>query len=709
MKKVIEKIKCGYRKFRAFFKETYHKHIAYMYIAIAILITLFIEVLAGIAASDRSNMQGIIFLLGSPYIFLCNAMIVLMSLSITLLFRRRFFGICLVSMIWFILGVTNAILVSVRVTPFIGSDLTLIGSAFSIADKYLKAWQIALIVAGMMLVIGFLVLIFIKAPKVHHKINLWRNVAAVIVIWVLGFSVINLGRASNLITKKFDNLRDSYFDFGFAYCFSNSLFNMGVIKPEHYNRLVVKNISNQNKNAVDEEKVSDKPNIIFVQLESFFEVNNLANVRFSRNPIANFEQLMRDYPSGYMTVPVIGAGTVNTEFEVETGMTLEYFGSGEIPYNSYLHDNTMESICYNLKNYDYRTHAIHNNDATFYDREKVFSHLGYDTFDSLETMPVHFADKKAFNAKGWLKDSYLTKEVMDTLKSTSEQDFIYTITVQSHGKYDPEDYKSKIKVRGLEDESLTDSYEYYADQLYEVDRFIKNLTDELKKFDEHTIVVFYGDHLPTLDITAGDLTTGNLFQTPYVIWSNYDNDYFSDGDLYTFQLQSVILKALHMTDGKINLCHQANLGKNIEDYKDELHVLIYDMTDGDHYGEEEGEIIYQETDLQMGTRPIQLTNLNISNDSKEIFVYGKNFTESCKIYLNGSQQETEYIDANTLKLTDTELENGDEISLQLVNSNDISFYEADSMTYRVDAMEKSKENQTKKKQGKSKNRTKSKE
>ena len=133
------------------------------------------------------------------------------------------------------------------------------------------------------------------------------------------------------------------------------------------------------------------------------------------------------------------------------------------------------------------------------------------------------------------------------------------------------------------------------------------------------------------------------------------------------------------------------------------------MTDGDHYGEEEGEILYEETDLQMGTRPIQISNLNISNDSKEIFVYGKNFTQSCRIYVNDSRQETEYIDRNTLKLTDTELENGDEISLQLVNANDIAFVETDSMTYRVDAMEKSQEKQTKKKQNQKKNKKKSEE
>lgn len=47
---------------------------------------------------------------------------------------------------------------------------------------------------------------------------------------------------------------------------------------------------------------------------------------------------------------VVGAGTVNTEFEIMTGMNLDDFGSGELPFKTVLTNHTSESICYNLKN-----------------------------------------------------------------------------------------------------------------------------------------------------------------------------------------------------------------------------------------------------------------------------------------------------------------------------------------------------------------------
>ncbi len=682
MKEKIEEYK---KKIKEFWNEAYNKKILYFYFFMAILVTFLIELFAGINATDYSNMQGVFFLIGSPYIFLCNALIVLFTLSITLMIRRRLFGIFFVSALWMFFGITNAILVGIRVTPFIRSDMTMIDSALKIVDKYLSVWQIVAIILGVILGIVLLVIAFIKAPKIDHKVSVGRDIITILIIGVLCIGSIQLGRASNLITKKFDNLRKCYFNYGFVYCFTNSIFNMGVDKPENYNELLVKDISKRNQDEVEEEKVKDKPNIIFVQLESFFEVNDLKNVQFSENPIPNFEQLMKDYPSGYLTVPVIGAGTVNTEFEVETGMSLENFGSGEIPYNTYLQDYALESICYNIKPYGYKCHAIHNNDATFYSRYKVFSHLGYDTFDSLETMNIQDAD--AYNPKNWLKDRYLTDEIMKSLKSTKEQDFIYTITVQSHGKYDPEEYESKIKVQGIEDEALTASYEYFADQLSEVDTFVKDLTDRLSESKEHTIVVFYGDHLPTLDITEEDLENENLFQTPYVIWSNYKNDYFKNRDLYTFQLESVILKALHITDGRINLCHQANLDKDYADYKDELHVLTYDLTDGDHYADGE-EVAYKETKLQMGVYPIKITNINVaSDDDSGIYIYGKNFTTSCRVYVNDSIVDTEYIDNSTLFADVSELADGDVVSVHLVDSKDLEFFEVDNMEYHKDAMD----------------------
>ena len=74
----------------------------------------------------------------------------------------------------------------------------------------------------------------------------------------------------------------------------------------------------------------------------------------------------------------MGAGTANTEFEILTGMTLDYFGAGEYPYKTVLQDETCESMAYNLRELGYRTGVLHNNTGSFYSRNKVFANLGFD-------------------------------------------------------------------------------------------------------------------------------------------------------------------------------------------------------------------------------------------------------------------------------------------------------------------------------------------
>ena len=171
-----------------------------------------------------------------------------------------------------------------------------------------------------------------------------------------------------------------------------------------------------------------------MQLESFFDPELVNFLNISEDPIPYYRQLMKDYSSGYLRVPVVGAGTANTEFETISGMSLRYFGAGEYPYKSVLSEETCESAPYVLKNLGYATHAIHNNEANFYSRRSVFSRLGFDTFTSEEYMP----DISDVTATGWVKDHILTKEIIKTLDATDEPDYIYTISVQGHGDYPTE-------------------------------------------------------------------------------------------------------------------------------------------------------------------------------------------------------------------------------------------------------------------------------
>ena len=105
--------------------------------------------------------------------------------------------------------------------------------------------------------------------------------------------------------------------------------------------------------------------------------------------------------------------------------SVRFFGPGEYPYKSILQEKTCESLPYILKKQGYKSHAIHNHRGGFYDRNKVFSKLGFDTFTSLEYM-----NGVSSTPKGWARDDVLLKYIMKVLKSTKGSDYIYTISVQ---------------------------------------------------------------------------------------------------------------------------------------------------------------------------------------------------------------------------------------------------------------------------------------
>lgn len=646
-----------YKDMRAFFKVAYNKHIIYMYIVISILLNLGIEMMA-----RGSVLKGIYFLIASPYIFICNAIIILMTLSFTLLVRRRFFGIGVVSVIWIIFGISNAVLLANRVTPFTAVDLMLIDSALGVMNKYFSTWQFILVGIGIVLAVCALIYLFVKAPKVNHKIKYVRNIIAIGLIWAIGMGALELGVASELIPTKFGNLRNCYNDYGFVYCFSNSLVNTGVSKPSDYSDKTINKIVEDKTNS---KKVKKKPNIIFLQLESFFDLKKMTNIQLSKDPIPNFTQLKEAYPSGYLNVPIVGAGTVNTEFEVMTGMNLDDFGPGEYPFKTILKDKTCESICFNLKNYGYKCHAIHNNTATFYSRNVVFSNLGYDTFTSIENMNID-----DFTPMGWAKDYFLTEKIISSLKSTKKQDFIYTISVQGHGSYPTDgDYDYPIKVTGLDDEAMTNQYQYYAWQISEMDAFVGQLIEELNKLGEDTILVMYGDHLPSLGITAENLMNGDVYQTEYIIWSNYDTKYANE-DIEAYQLESKILKKLNMTAGDINNYTQKHKDEDSEgDYLDGLHNLEYDQLYGENLATN-GTNPYVASDLKFGLHEVKVNSVSpLYDDMGTVYIYGKYFTSYSKVYINEEKQKTVYLDPNTLMITYPELQEGDSISVYQQNSD----------------------------------------
>ena len=596
--------------------------------------------------SRHSFFDAIAFGFKSPYAFLFNYLIILATMSIAKFFPKEGFALTIMSAFWLILSLINCVVLCFRTTPFSAIDFSIVINMLGIIDIYLNIFQLVLIIIGAIGFIALLVLIYRKSPSI--KVDIVRCFAFFICVCVLlavsGFA----GRSTKLLERKLPNLNQAYKDYGFAYCFSLSIFDTGIQQPPEYTFETVDDMLSAINNDTNIPPV-DMPNIIYVQLESFFDVNRASNLTLTEDPIPNFTKLKNNYPHGYITVSSIGGGTANTEFEILTGMNLDHFGPGEYPYKTILKQQTCESPAFTLKNYGYTSHAIHNHTATFYDRFQVYPMLGFDTFIPMEMM--HGVET---NALGWEKDAILTQQIIDCLESTDKQDFIFTVSVQAHGKYPDELLISNTEIElELQNNTAAENkaqYKYYVEQLHETDKFVGELIEKLTEIDEPTVVLFYGDHFPTIYLEE-DKLDGTKYQTDYAIWSNYEI-YAENKDLMCYQLSAHVFDILGSNLGTITKIHQN--ANNLTNYQNTLETIEYDMLYGNmlSYG---GINPYIPTTMKYGVFDIYITDL-VQNNGK-LFVYGNKFNEHSKIMIDGKAKDTLYLNPNCLAIELESLDN----------------------------------------------------
>lgn len=611
---------------------------ALRYIGIPILLVLIIESL-----NRKSMISGIKYMIDRPSLFVFNTLIIMLTVSVALFFRREIFVFTMISAVWLIFGIVNFVILSFRVTPFSAVDITLLESAISVSGHYLNALNIAMIILAFVLVLVSMVCLYRMAPK-HKHTTQKKLIISGISVALIAMAIFFLRNQSNSVqalSTNYTNISEAYENYGFVYCFTNSIIDTGISKPDDYSKENVEKILAGL--SAEPSDTSVKPNIIFIQLESFFDVDTVKSLQLSADAIPNFHKLQQNFSNGLLTVPTVGAGTVNTEFEVLTGMSQKDFGTSEYPYKTILRDTTSESICYDLKNLGYTSHCVHNNEGTFYGRNKVFTNLGFDTFASME-----FMNGLEDNPNGWKKDQILTKEIIDTLDSTTGPDFTMGITVQSHGKYKgfDVDNDAPIKVNKAPD-GMEDSYLYYVNQLYEVDKMIGELVSALESRNEKTVLVLYGDHLPSLDIEKKDLTDSNLYQTQYVVWDNLGLSKESK-NLASYQLYAEILERVGIHEGNITKFHQ-NAEWKTKTYHENLKMLEYDMLYGENYAYA-GNKPYQTTNLRMGTRTITITD--VTKNESGYLVTGTGFTPYCHVLFEGDELSTEWVDASHIQIVD---------------------------------------------------------
>ena len=261
------------------------------------------------------------------------------------------------------------------------------------------------------------------------------------------------------------------------------------------------------------------PDIVVIQSESFVDPGILKGYPASAF-VPQLTRLERSGESGRMHIPTFGGGTIRTEFEVLTGISLRYFPEVLFPYLQF-QQKEIPSLPRMLQRHGYTTTALHANRPEFWNRTAAFKALGFQRFLSIGDFPV---DDQALDGR-YVSDKAMTDEILRQLKDDGPPQFLFAISIEAHGPYD---YNPNIDTAERDaipvPATITDfakvELQNFIYHLRHADAELGRLADALARRQRPTVLMFYGDHLPALvpSFQAGGFDDDGDFFSQTVPW-----------------------------------------------------------------------------------------------------------------------------------------------------------------------------------------------
>ncbi|QFY60173.1 LTA synthase family protein [Rhizobium grahamii] len=364
-------------------------------------------------------------------------------------------------------------------------------------------------------------------PRVSHKARVRRLCLGLPVIFAFGslmdYSQYSWIRDRLQVVPMMWDQKENYRSNGFILAFIFNVPMADVAAPSGFGSQALDAIPARNYGYL--RGPSEKPDVIMLMSESFWDPTRLNSVTLSADPMPN----IRAAQSGYVFSPEFGGMTANVEFEALTGFSNAFLPYGSIPYQQYIRTD-VPSLATFFRSEGYVARALHPFSGWFWNRNEVYKDFGFEEFRSEETMPA--MEKRGIFAS----DDSLMKEIMQEADGLDRPFFFFGVTLQGHGPYEPNRYaNNSIDIQGNLNDAERATLTTYTQGIKEADDSFRMLTEWASKRDRETIIILWGDHLPPLGSVY--MTTGYMpdqvatrkapvevmkkeHETPLVIWSN---------------------------------------------------------------------------------------------------------------------------------------------------------------------------------------------
>lgn len=479
----------------------------------------------------------------SPGLALLNYLPVLLLLVFfAFLFRNVFAGGALTALLLGAGSLASRVKTETRYEALFPRDVLLLREVGNSLEHYNIdfPWKLQLILLAV--VAGLVVLAVLFSGKGERKMGFRRRLlgCGVSLGLLLGLTVTVYASDNLYYSFPVSNLYDHitvYYEYGFPYSFLHNATAFSVEKPEGYSTRQARQWDEAETGAEDE--TYDGVHVIMVMNEAFSDLTDYEAFCYTEeDPLENFHRLQQtpNSVSGHIVVANIGGGTANTEFDVLTGMQTDALSpTTTLAFGAV--GRNIDSLYRVFRQEGYDTSFIHPSVGWFYNRENTYEKMGveYQIYDEEMTDPEY---------KGpWITDNYLAEVIEERYRQVSGEGkymFTYVTTFQNHMSYTTDKYGEDYVYPELETTaSLTPEteslLEVYVEGIRDADAMLGRLTDYFAEQNEPVVLVFFGDHLPSLG--AGNVAYQELgidlspelgegedffypYATPYLMWTN---------------------------------------------------------------------------------------------------------------------------------------------------------------------------------------------
>lgn len=447
---------------------------------------------------------------------LCN-IICLVFLGLTMKCRL---SVILGSTIGMILTTVNYFVYTFRGSELMPADFLSMTTALNVVDNY--NFEITQTVIYSWVFFVFFSYSSFCLPDLYIERNCKKYLQVLMIEGILLCSFIFLGGEIETWQWKQKGSRLN----GYLLNFSLQLRETFVMQPENYSIDNIKLLSDKYTNKTNRKGSEEYPDIIVIMDESFVDLDILGSkIRTNDDITPYMDSLEENIVKGYALSSVFGGSTPNSEYEFLTGNTMGFLPSGSIAYQQFINDEQF-SIVSNLKKWNYSCVSMHPYLADGWERPAVYSDLGFEKCYFLDDFP----QKKII--RDYVSDQEMFEQIIKQYENKEEEKnlFLYSVSMQNHGGYETEEFDSTIYLQDYSQEYS--DVEEYLSLIHETDLAMEYLIKYFENVENDVVIVFYGDHFPSLNPKFYEEVHGGGFDTldeqmlqqkvPFMIWTNYD-------------------------------------------------------------------------------------------------------------------------------------------------------------------------------------------